>query len=135
MAAVLPNGRSQDRCSDEAQDVDRSLGRTDFWTARTSSYFAAPEGARCTAPGFWDTRGGYQHSAPALDRRSCRHWAIAFHRSCCHRGGSRGHRRLMAESLDEPLGVVAGDELADDPLRLSKTLEAMEIEALLFQRT
>src|SRR5262249_28313390 len=24
----------------------------------------------CTAPGFWDTRGGYQHSAPALDRRS-----------------------------------------------------------------
>src|SRR5215467_4653866 len=40
----------------------------------------------------------------------------------------------MAESLDEPLGVVAGDELADDPLRLSKTLEAMEIEALLLQR-
>ena len=26
----------------------------------------------CTAPGFWDTRGGYQDSAPVLDRRSWR---------------------------------------------------------------
>src|SRR5215831_20157023 len=40
----------------------------------------------------------------------------------------------MTEPLDEPLGVVAGDELADDPARLGETLEAMEIEALLFQR-
>src|SRR5215471_18750336 len=40
----------------------------------------------------------------------------------------------MAESLDEPLGVVAGDELADDPPRLGETLKAMEIEALLLQR-
>src|SRR5262245_64849966 len=40
----------------------------------------------------------------------------------------------MAESLDEPLGVVARDELADDPTRLGETLEAMEIEALLFER-
>src|SRR5215510_10416985 len=40
----------------------------------------------------------------------------------------------MAEALDEPLGVVAGDELADDPTRLGETLETMEIEALLLQR-
>src|SRR5215468_12422538 len=40
----------------------------------------------------------------------------------------------MAEALDEPLGVVAGDELADDPARFGQTLEAMEIEALLLQR-
>src|SRR5215469_12414568 len=40
----------------------------------------------------------------------------------------------MVESLDEPLGVVAGDELADDPTRLGETLETMEIEALLLQR-
>src|SRR5262245_12989592 len=41
----------------------------------------------------------------------------------------------MAESLDEPLGVVARDELADDPTRLGETLEAMEIEALLLERS
>src|SRR5207237_9035479 len=41
----------------------------------------------------------------------------------------------MAEPLDEPLGVVARDELADDPPRLGETLEAMEIEALLLQRS
>src|SRR5215472_19363352 len=40
----------------------------------------------------------------------------------------------MAEPLDEPLGVVARDELADDPARLGETLEAMEIEALLLER-
>jgi len=40
----------------------------------------------------------------------------------------------MAESLDEPLGVIARDELPDDPVRLGETLEAMEIEALLLQR-
>src|SRR6516162_44733 len=40
----------------------------------------------------------------------------------------------MAEALDEPLGVVAGDELADDPTRLGETLETMEIEALLLER-
>src|SRR5262245_34491518 len=40
----------------------------------------------------------------------------------------------MAESLDEPLGVVARDELADDPSRFGETLEAMEIEALLLER-
>src|SRR5215472_5405540 len=40
----------------------------------------------------------------------------------------------MAESLDEPLGVVARDELADEPVRLRETLEAMEIEALLLER-
>ena len=40
----------------------------------------------------------------------------------------------MAEPLNEPLGVVAGDELADDPTRLGETLEAMEIEALLLER-
>src|SRR5215467_1485849 len=40
----------------------------------------------------------------------------------------------MPKSLDEPLGVVAHDELADEPTRLGETLEAMEIEALLLQR-
>src|SRR5262245_4749878 len=40
----------------------------------------------------------------------------------------------MAEPLDEPLGVVPRDELADDLVRLGQTLEAMEIEALLLQR-
>src|SRR5262250_2004283 len=39
----------------------------------------------------------------------------------------------MAEPLDEPLGVVASDELADDPMRVGETLEAMEIEALLLE--
>src|SRR5262245_33515315 len=37
----------------------------------------------------------------------------------------------MAESFDQPLGVVARDELADDPARLGETLKAMEIEPLL----
>src|SRR5438309_4398841 len=41
----------------------------------------------------------------------------------------------MAEPLDEPLSVVARDELADDPARLGEALEAMEIEALLLERT
>src|SRR5499426_765467 len=40
----------------------------------------------------------------------------------------------MAESLDEPFGVVARDELADDPARVGEALEAMEIEALLLER-
>src|SRR5215831_19861841 len=40
----------------------------------------------------------------------------------------------MAESLDQPLGVVARDKLADDPARLGETLKAMEIEALLLER-
>jgi len=35
----------------------------------------------------------------------------------------------MSESLDEPLGVVARDELADEAPRLRKVLEAMEIAA------
>src|SRR5262245_23769416 len=40
----------------------------------------------------------------------------------------------MAEPLDQPLGVVARDELADDPTRLGETLKAMEIETLLLER-
>src|SRR4029453_2735902 len=40
----------------------------------------------------------------------------------------------MAEPLDEPLGVVAGDELADDPLGLGEILKPMEINTLLLQR-
>src|SRR5215813_11364895 len=40
----------------------------------------------------------------------------------------------MAKSLDEPLGVVARDELADEPARVGETLEAMEVEALLLER-
>ena len=45
----------------------------------------------------------------------------------------RARRRLLAEPLDEPFGVVPRDELADDPARLRESLEAMEIEALLFE--
>jgi hypothetical protein len=41
----------------------------------------------------------------------------------------------MAKPPDEPLGVVARDELANDPARLGETLEAVEIEALLPQRS
>src|SRR5439155_6049991 len=41
----------------------------------------------------------------------------------------------MAKPLDEPFGVVARDELANDPPRLGEILEAMEIEALLLQRS
>ena len=44
-----------------------------------------------------------------------------------------GHRRLIAEPLDEPLGVVPGYELADEPVRLGEVLEAMEIQALLLE--
>src|SRR5512132_1230674 len=40
----------------------------------------------------------------------------------------------MTEPLDEPLGVVPRDELADEPARLGEVLEAMEIEALLLER-
>jgi len=40
----------------------------------------------------------------------------------------------MAAPLDEPLGVIARDELAENPMRLGETLEAMEIEALLVAR-
>src|SRR5215831_12601521 len=40
----------------------------------------------------------------------------------------------MAKPLDEPFGVVARDKLADDPMRLGETLEAVEIEALLLER-
>src|SRR5262249_16181865 len=41
---------------------------------------------------------------------------------------------LMPEPLDEPLSVVAGDGLGDEPPCLGETLEAMEIEALLLER-
>src|SRR2546428_9304434 len=40
----------------------------------------------------------------------------------------------MAEPLDEPLGVVAGDELGDEPLRLGERWKLMEVETLLLQR-
>jgi hypothetical protein len=40
----------------------------------------------------------------------------------------------MAEALDEPLGIVAGDELADDRTRVGQRREAMQVEALLLQR-
>src|SRR5262249_35375651 len=40
----------------------------------------------------------------------------------------------MAQPLDEPFGVVAGDELADGPPRLGEVLEVMEIQALLLER-
>ena len=40
----------------------------------------------------------------------------------------------MAEPLDEPLGVVPRNELADESVRLGEVLEAMEIQALLFER-
>jgi len=40
----------------------------------------------------------------------------------------------VGEPLDEPLGVVPRDELADEPVRLGEVLEALEIEALLLER-
>jgi hypothetical protein len=47
---------------------------------------------------------------------------------------ARTRRRRVPEPLDEPLGVIASDELADDAPRLGQALEAMEIEALLLER-
>src|SRR5207245_11397328 len=35
-----------------------------------------------------------------------------------HVNASSGRRRPTAEPLDEPLGIVASDELGDEPLRL-----------------
>src|SRR5262249_11198988 len=58
----------------------------------------------------------------------------------CVSSSCRQHRRAcsggrpMPKPLNEPLGVVAGDELADDPARLGEILEAIEIEALLLER-
>ena len=40
----------------------------------------------------------------------------------------------MAKPLDEPLGVIPRDELADDPPRLGEGLEAMELQALPLER-
>src|SRR5581483_11586473 len=71
------------------------------------------------------------------DRRSWCHCAIACREgpwSRRQRSGPSARRRLMTEPFDEPLGIVAGDELADDPLRLGERLEPMEIEALFLQR-
>src|SRR4030095_7577564 len=39
----------------------------------------------------------------------------------------------MPQALDEPLGVVAGDELSNDPPRLGEMPETIEIEALLLE--
>src|SRR3989441_1478273 len=48
--------------------------------------------------------------------------------------GPRLRRGPMAEALDEPLGVVARDELADDPSRLLEALELVQVDALLLER-
>src|SRR6266567_5959260 len=85
-------------------------------------------------PVSWTREGNIKIAPPPSIVDSDATVPIAFHQSCRHRCGPRGHRRLMAESLDEPLGVIARDELPDDPVRLGETLEAMEIEALLLQR-
>src|SRR5213593_4546592 len=66
---------------------------------------------------------------PASIIGSRRYCAIAFHRSRRRLRDARACRRPVTESLDEPLGVVARDELADDAARLGECLEAMEIEA------
>ena len=39
----------------------------------------------------------------------------------------------MPKALDQPLVVVARDELGDDPARLFQALELMEVEALLLE--
>ncbi len=46
--------------------------RRDYESVLASRRTKAEEGeaARCSAPGFLDTRGGYQDIAPTLDRRS-----------------------------------------------------------------
>src|SRR5262245_5134742 len=46
--------------------------------------------------------------------------------------GARLRRRSVAEPLDEPLGVVAVDELADDLLGLREARELVQVDALLF---
>src|SRR5215831_15414254 len=48
--------------------------------------------------------------------------------------GPRLRRRSLTERLDQPLRVVAGDELPDDRPRGLQVLESVEIEALLLQR-
>src|SRR5947209_2859101 len=48
--------------------------------------------------------------------------------------GPRLRRCPMAEALDEPFGVVLRDELADDPSRLLKALELVQVDALLLER-
>src|SRR5438128_12499361 len=48
--------------------------------------------------------------------------------------GPRLRRCAMAEALDEPVGVVLHDELADDPSRLLKALELVQVDALLLER-
>ena len=40
----------------------------------------------------------------------------------------------MTEPLDEPLAVIARNELAADPARVAEILVAMEIQALLLER-
>src|SRR3990172_547197 len=43
-------------------------------------------------------------------------------------------RRAIAQPLNKPLGVVAGDELADHAPGLLQILESMQVETLLFER-
>jgi hypothetical protein len=60
-----------------------------------------------------------------------------------HRRRDSGHAALRSarawagspipQALDDPSGVVAGDELSDDPPRLLHTLEPVKVNALLFQ--
>jgi len=40
----------------------------------------------------------------------------------------------MTKAFNEPLGVVAVDEVLDDPLRLGQALEPVEIDSLLLER-
>src|SRR5262249_19394659 len=48
--------------------------------------------------------------------------------------GPRLRRCPMAEALDQPLGVVTGDEGADDLLRLLEARELVQVDALLLER-
>src|SRR4029453_1846691 len=86
--------------------------------------------------------GEYPDSAPPARNRS---WSLYGPRSAARVPGSAScggppalssclRRGPVVEPLDQPLVVVAGDELGDDPSPLLQRLEAVEVEALLLER-
>src|SRR3989442_7088651 len=106
------------------------------WTCerqRRRFRFAAPRGRHC---------GEYPDSGPprqvvAVSLHGPRFSTRAPSASSRHPReavGPRLRRCPMAEALDEPCGVVLHDERADDPSRLLKALELVQVDALLLER-
>ena len=87
-------------------------------------------------------RGNTQIAAPVLNSRPRPNAALDFRRPqrhAAHAALRRGVRAClcrgaMAEAFNEPLGVVAVEEVRDDPPRLRQALEPMQIDALLPER-